>query len=79
MDTSYTAVEYFLSFFGSWRDAQDPAVLSLTTKSPHAKKNDDPSLSSDNDKLGKGRSPIGNEANMDVRRFVCLFSWFFCS
>jgi len=34
MDTSYTAVEYFLSFFGSWRDGQDPAVLSLAIIAP---------------------------------------------
>jgi len=34
MDTCYSAVEYFLSFFGSWRDGQDPAVLSLATIAP---------------------------------------------
>jgi len=80
MDTSYTAVEYFLSFFGSWRDGQDPAVLSLTTKAP-APTNDNPIHSSEHDELEKGHGSMGSEANMDFRRSqaVCLFSWFFCS
>jgi len=77
MDTSYTAVEYFLSFFGSWRDGQDPAVLSLATRAP-APTSDAPIHSSEQNKL-RGRSSMGSEANMDFRRSyaVCLFRGFF--
>jgi|ERR1719387_3129137 len=78
MDTCYSAVEYFLSFFGSWRDGQDPAVLSLATIAP-APTSDDPVSSCEENTLRRGRCSIECEADMDFRRSyaVCLFSCFF--
>jgi len=78
MDTSYTAVEYFLSFFGSWRDGQDPAVLSLTTKPLRQQTTTRyTALSTTNWKEVVVRWKY--EAHMDFKRSCVSFSWFFCS
>jgi len=80
MDTSYTAVEYFLSFFGSWRDGQDPAVLSFATVAPAQRSNTlIYSCKQNGLSLHKGRRSMGNEADMDFRRSygVCRFFVFF--
>lgn len=76
MDTCYSAaVEYFLSFFGSWRDGQDPAVLSLATIAP-APTSDAPVSSCEENKLHRGRCSMECEADMDFRRSWSLFSYF---